>query len=127
MVAELTPAGTVNVWGAPVYAHVSTRLPPVIVAAGQGAVTRRVNDWVVSGETPFEAVIVMLYAPPDPVGVPASVPVPSPLSVNVTPEGKPLLALREVDEGVPLVVTVKLPCWPSVNVAWSALVIDAGP
>ena len=48
----------------------------------------RVKVWVASGLTPFVAVIVNVYVPPEPsAGVPESVAVPSPLSVNATPVG----------------------------------------
>ena len=57
--------------------------------------TWRMKVWVASGVTPFVAVIVSVYVPPEPAaGVPASVAVPSPLSVNVTPDGNPVTAVR---------------------------------
>src|SRR5262249_6054828 len=56
-------------------------------------------------------------------GVPLRVPVPLPLSTNVTPSGRavPLRVIGGV--GVPVVVTVKVPAWPTVNLAALALVI----
>ena len=61
--------------------------------------------------------------PPLPAsGVPASVAVPSPLSTKVTPLGSGRSSLK-LESGNPLVVTVKLPSVPTVNVVWSALVI----
>jgi len=59
--------------------------------------------------------------PPD-AGVPLSVAVPFPLFTNVTPLGN---APVSVSDGVgdPVVVTVKLPAVPTVNVVVLALVI----
>ncbi len=56
-------------------------------------------------------------------GVPASVAVPSPLSVKVTPLGSEPDSDSEA-AGVPVLVTVKVPAVPTLNVVWSALVID---
>ena len=65
------------------------------------------------GLTPFVAVIVNGYVPPVPAaGVPESVAVPSPLSVNVTPDG----SLPDSDNarvGVPLDVKVRAPAMPT--------------
>jgi hypothetical protein len=85
--------------------------------------TVRVNAWVASGETPFAAVMRIVYVPLVPMaGVPAIVAVPFPLSVNPTPEGNaPLDASAGV--GSPVVVTVNVPAWPTENVALLALVI----
>ena len=59
--------------------------------------TWRLKVWVASGVTPFVAVIVSVYVPPEPAaGVPASVAVPSPLSVNVTPDGSMAAPSRTV-------------------------------
>ena len=55
-------------------------------------------------------------------GVPASVAVPSPLSVNVTPEGSVPVSVTVV-RAAGLVVTVNVPAVPTVKVVWSALVI----
>ncbi len=58
------------------------------------------------------------------VGVPASVAVPSPLSVKVTPAGSAPVLVIVVAAGKPaVVVTVKLPALPLAKVAWSALVM----
>ena len=58
-------------------------------------------------------------------GVPDSVAVPSPLSTKVTPLGNVPLSLSAALAGkLWPVVTVKLPSVPTVNVVWSALVID---
>ena len=70
---------------------------------------------------PFLAVILSVYTPPV-VGVPESVAVPSPLSLNVTPGGSS--RTRTIRTwGTPVDVTVKVPAWPTVKVAWSGLVI----
>jgi hypothetical protein len=56
-------------------------------------------------------------------GVPLSVPVPLPLSVNARLPGS-ATPPRVIDgAGVPVVVTVKLPSVPTVNVVAFALVI----
>src|SRR5712691_10538078 len=62
--------------------------------------------------------------PPEPAaGMPLSVPVPLPLSVNVTPAGR-AAPPRAIDGGGnPLVVTVKVPAVPTVNVVAFALVM----
>ena len=73
------------------------------------------------GLTPFVAVIVNGYVPPVPAaGVPASAAVPSPLSVNVTPVGSAPVS-DNVELGYPVVVTVKVPGWPTAKVvpAWA--------
>jgi hypothetical protein len=50
--------------------------------------TVSVKAWTAFGRAPLAAVNVMAYDPAVPAaGVPLSVPVPSPLSVNVTPPG----------------------------------------
>ena len=66
------------------------------------------------------AVIVNAYVPAV-VGVPEIVPVPSPLSVYVTPAGRPVADDAHV--GDPVVVTVKVPARPVVKVAAAELVI----
>ena len=71
--------------------------------------------WVALGLTPFLAVIVTAYVPPEPAaGVPESVAVPSPLSVNVTPAGKPVA--DNVHLGTPVVDAkiTAVPAWPTV-------------
>jgi protein involved in polysaccharide export with SLBB domain len=68
-------------------------------------------------------VIVNGYGPPEPAaGVPVSVAVPFPLSVNVTPVGSAPVS-DNVELGTPLVVTVKVPAWPTVKVVPAELVI----
>src|SRR4029077_202198 len=62
----------------------------------------------------------MVNVPPA-VGVPLSVPVPSPLSWKVTPAGKAPLVILGV--GNPVVVTVNVPATPTWNAAVFALVI----
>ncbi len=56
-------------------------------------------------------------------GVPLSVPVPSPLSTNVTPLGSAAPPCARLGNGKPLVVTVKVLTAPIVNVVELALVI----
>ena len=87
--------------------------------------TVRVN---VSEELParFVAVSVITYVPPVPAaGVPESVPVPPPLSTNVTPLGSAPVDVI-AGAGLPDVVTVKVPGAPTVNVVAFALV-NVGP
>ncbi len=87
-----------------------------------GAVpTVKVNAWVALELTPLVAVMVMGKLPPA-VGVPDSVAVPLPLSVNVTPAGSEPVSLRAA-VGFPVEVTVKLFDEPSVKVAESAEVM----
>ena len=73
--------------------------------------------WVASGLTPFVAVIVTAYVPPEPAaGVPESVAVPSPLSVNVTPAGKPVADNAHVGVPADVAADVKVtgaPGWPT--------------
>ena len=54
--------------------------------------------------------------------MPLSVAVPLPLLVNVTPLGRAPLSLT-VGVGEPVVVTVKLPDWPTVKVVLVPLVM----
>ena len=64
-----------------------------------------------------------VYMPAVPAaGVPEIVAVPSPLSVNVTPDGSAPFS-DNWQGGHPVDVTVKVPAWPTVKVAWSAPVI----
>jgi hypothetical protein len=81
-----------------------------------------VKFWVAFGETPLAAVNVIGYVPALLAeGVPASVPVPFPLLVNVTPLGSvPELVI--VGAGEPVVVTVKVPADPATNVVAFGLV-----
>ncbi len=65
--------------------------------------------------------------PPVPAaGVPLSVPVPSPLSTNVTPAGSVPLTVM-AGGGAPMVVTVNVPGVPTVNVVVAALVNAGRP
>jgi hypothetical protein len=85
--------------------------------------TVSVNAWAAFGFTPLEAVIV-IGKDPDTDGVPAIVAVPLPLSVKLTPTGREPVLVIVVAAGYPaVVVTVKLPALPLVNVAEPALVI----
>ena len=87
------------------------------------AATVSVKSCVTAGPAPELAVIVSGYSSAVPAaGVPASVAVPSPLSVNVTSAGSVPVAVS-VTGGGPWVVTVKLPAVPTTNVVASALVI----
>ena len=108
--------------------HVSDTVRPLPVAlrplgAAGGPTTMRVKDWVASGPTPFVAVIVNGYVPPVPAaGVPESVAVPFPLSLNLTPRGSAPVSDKP-GVGTPVDVTVKAQALPTVQVVWSALVI----
>ncbi len=59
-------------------------------------------------------------------GVPASVAVPSPLSVRPTPLGRVPAWVMATLPAPPEVVTVKVPALPTANVAWSVLVRTGG-
>src|SRR4051812_15413385 len=86
--------------------------------------TVRVKVWTGLEPATLLAVKVIAYVPPVPgSGVPLSVPVPSPLSVKLTPEGRatPPRAIDGV--GTPVVVTVNDPLVPTVKVAAFRLVI----
>src|SRR5208283_2862413 len=83
----------------------------------------RVKLWVPSGVPPLMAVIVNGYVPAVPAaGVPASVAVPSLLSVKVTPVGR-LPVSDNVHVGDPVDMTVTVPAWPTVKVLPAELVI----
>ena len=70
------------------------------------------------------AVKVNAYEPAVPAaGVPLSVPVPLPLSTNVTPAGSATPVRVIAGAGKPVVVTVNVPGVPTVNVVELALVI----
>ena len=57
-------------------------------------------------------------------GVPDRVAVPSPLSLNVTPDGRAgLLVADRAAVGLPVVVTEKVPAVPTANVVPLALVM----
>jgi hypothetical protein len=82
-----------------------------------------VKLWLAAVPTPLLAVKVSGYVPLVPeAGVPLRVPVPFPLSLNVTPLGSAPVSLSE-GVGLPVVVTVKLPAVPTVNAVLFALVI----
>ena len=88
----------------------------VVVTVSVGAFAVSVKFWTALGETPFEAVNVMLNVPLA-VGVPLRVP-----ALKVTPPGSvPDSAILGV--GDPVAVTVNEPTAPSVNVVLLALVM----
>ena len=57
-------------------------------------------------------------------GVPVRVAVPLPLSVKLTPAGSVASPSDNAAAGNPVVVTVKLPSWPTLKLVLAALVID---
>jgi hypothetical protein len=131
---KLTPVGRVPTSdraavGTPVVVTVNDPAEPAVnvvllaeVMAGAWS-TFRVNDWVALGLTPLLAVMVIGYDPPvPPAGVPDSVAVPSPLSLKVTPLGRFPLSVS-AGAGGPVVVTVKVPAEPAVNVVLLAEVM----
>ena len=70
------------------------------------------------------AVKVNAYAPAVPAaGVPLSVPVPSPLSTNVTPPGSATPVRVIAATGDAVVVTVNVPATPTLKLVVLALVI----
>ena len=80
----------------------------------------RVKPWVAFGETPLLAVSVIGYVPPVPA---AGVPLSKPVEVlNVIPVGRLPLWLK-VGVGMPVVVTLKEPAEPTVNMVLFVLVI----
>src|SRR5258708_39955664 len=83
--------------------------------------TVSVKFCVAFGLTPFCAVKVIGNVP-GAVGVPLSVPVPLPLSRNVTPAGKVPLSVM-IGVGIPVVVTLNVPKAPTWKVVEFALVI----
>ena len=98
-------------------------LPLVMAGAVGAALTVSVKLWLASGLTPLDALIVIGKLPVDPdAGVPARVAVPSPLSVNVTPDGSDPDSVTFAT-GLPVVVTVNVPAVPAVNVADVPLVM----
>jgi hypothetical protein len=86
----------------------------------------RVKLCVAGGDTPLAAVMVKVEVPGD-AAVPLTVAVPLPLSLKVTPWGRPLwpVPVETLRAGVgrPLVVTVKVPLTPGVNAAVFGLVM----
>ena len=107
--------------------HVSDTVFPLPVAlrplgAAGRPTTVRVKCWMSEPAT-FVAVIVNGYVPPVPAaGVPASIAVPSPLSLNLTPRGSAPFSDKP-GVGTPVDVTVKVPAWPTVKVVPAGLVI----
>ena len=86
--------------------------------------TVSVKPCVAAVPTPLLAVIVKLEVPPVVVpGVPLSVAVPFPLSVNVTPLGRVTPPSLRAGGGNPVVITVNEPADPATNVVLLALVI----
>ena len=88
---------------------------------GAAELTVKVKDWVAFDPTPLLAVMVIGNEPLDAL-VPASVAVPSPLFVKVTPAGsEPVSVIVAV--GLPVEVTVKVPALPWVKVVLAPLVM----
>jgi hypothetical protein len=131
---NVTPLGSVPVsdkaaFGFPVEVTVKVPAEPTVNVVDAADViagawfTVNVNDWFAFEPTPFAAVIVNGYDPPVPAaGVPASVAVPLPLLVKVTPLGN-VPVLESVGVGNPVAVTVNVPAEPTVNVVDAADVI----
>ena len=97
-------------------------LPEIVQFVVQlAAVADRVNDCV--GFVPMPLLAVMVIVVTDaPGGVPLIVAVPFPLSTKVIGLGK-VPVKDSAGVGLPVVVTVKLPFTPTVNVVLLALVI----
>src|ERR1019366_4630758 len=113
-------ARTVRLSGAPTL----TLIVRIFLMAG-ALVTVRVNAWVAVPAL-FLAVRVSGYIPAAALrGVPEIVAVPSPLSANLTPDGKRPVPVILV-AGPPVVVTVKVNGAPKAAVAVEVLV-KAGP
>ena len=131
---NVTPGGSAPVsdnveLGTPLVVTVKVPAWPAVKVVPAGLVipgawlTVRVKLWVASGMTSFVALIVNGYVPPVfAAGVPASVAVPFLLSVNVTPDGS-VSGAGKMHVGYPVVVTVKVPAWPTAKVATAVLVI----
>jgi len=131
---NVTPLGNVPVFdnagvGLPVAVTENDCAVPTVNVADDAdviagaAFTVSVNDCC-TGLPPLFAVIVSGKLPLV-VGVPASVAVPLPLSVNVTPPGNAPVSERD-GVGVPLVVTVNVPALPFVKVV-EAYDVSASP
>ena len=88
------------------------------------AVTDRVKDCVALDPKPLLAVMVIGLTDA-PVGVPLIVAAPFPLSTKVIGLGSDPVSVNVIGR-VPVVVTVKMPFTPTVNVALLALVICGG-
>ena len=134
---KVTPVGsgvTVSAKvGGGVPVAVTVKVPPVpavnkallalVIFGASSTVSVKVCVALVS--TPLLAVMVKVYVPPVvAAGTPLSVAVPLPLSVKVTLLGNAALPSLRLGLGKPLVVTVKAPALPTVNVVALALVID---
>src|ERR1041384_7065934 len=84
----------------------------------------RVKLWLTGEPDPLAAVKVTGKVLPAPVvGIPASFPLPFPLSVKVTPLGRAPVSVN-VGIGKPLVSTANSPDVPTVNAVLLLLVID---
>src|SRR5215469_4082644 len=102
----------------------TTSVAPLVMCGAIGVRTVRVKAWLASGLTPLCAVTVNGYTPGATAVVPASVAVPSPLSVKVTPAGR-------ADGGdalnaglsMPVAVIVSVNAEPASTVSLAALVI----
>jgi hypothetical protein len=92
------------------------------VQAATGGLTVSVKVCEASGETPFDAVMVIGKLPV-PLAVPARKAVPLPLSVKVTPDGRAPVSLRD-GVGAATVVTVKLSATPWLKASESELVME---
>ncbi len=95
----------------------------VLLIAGAW-LTVNTKVWVAFGKNPFDAVKFRLYVPPVPAaGVPLRVAVPSPLLTKETPFGnaEPFEIVGGI--GMPVVVIVKEPALPTVNVVAATLVM----
>jgi hypothetical protein len=111
-------AVTVNDPAAPT---VNVALVPLVIAGAWSTVSVKVC--VASVPITLCALMLSEYVlPVNAAGVPASVAVPFPLSTNVTPVGSAPVSVS-AGSGKPVVVTVKVPAWPTVNVVLAALVI----
>src|SRR5204863_9279560 len=100
-------------------------LSAIPIAAAGVFFTLSAKLWFAGVPTPLRAFNVTAYVPPLPAaGVPPSVAVPFPLSLNVTPLGSAPVSLSD-GVGVPVVVTVNVPAVPTANVVLLALVIAA--
>src|SRR5438477_6492003 len=116
--------------GKPVVVTVNVPATPTVKVAAFALViaggwrTVSVNDCGAVDPTTLAAVKLSAYVPPVPrSGVPLSVPVPSPLSLKVTPPGRATPPRAIEGAGKPVVVTVKVPAVPTVNVAAFELVM----
>ena len=96
---------TVNVPGVP-----TTNVVELALVIAGAWFTVSVNACGALAPAVLVAVNVIAYVPPVPAaGVPLSVPVPLPLSANVTPAGSATPPIASVGSGKPLVVTVNVP------------------